>query len=113
MNARTSGNRVVEKAVMQCRAAVTAGKTLAEPLRASGVFPPMVIQMMSAGQETGKLDEMLIRIADFYDGEVDVAVEGLMKLIEPLMMVVMGGTVGMIVLGMFMPMFEMSSMAGG
>src|SRR5205814_9908777 len=99
--------------ILSARLKIREGEEITAPLKATGVFPPMVIQMMSAGQETGKLDEMLIRIADFYDGEVDVAVEGLMKLIEPLMMVVMGGTVGMIVLGMFMPMFEMSSMAGG
>ena len=111
--AKTAGNRVIEAAILAARLKIREGEEIAAPLKATGVFPPMVIQMMSAGQETGKLDDMLIRIADFYDGEVDVAVDGLMKLIEPIMMVVMGGTVGMIVLGMFMPMFEMSSMAGG
>lgn len=111
--AKTAGNKVIEAAILQARGKIREGEEIAAPLKATGVFPPMVIQMMSAGQETGKLDEMLIRIADFYDTEVDVAVDGLMKLIEPVMMVVMGGTVGCIVLGMFMPMFEMSSMAGG
>lgn len=111
--AKTSGNKVIEAAILQARGKIREGEEIAAPLKATGVFPPMVIQMISAGQETGKLDEMLKRIADFYDQEVDVAVEGLMKLIEPLMMVFLGGAVGTIVLGMFMPMFEMSSMAGG
>src|SRR6185503_12501681 len=74
ITAKTAGNRVVEKAVMQCRAAVTAGKTLSEPLKASGVFPPMVTQMISVGEQTGALDAMLSKIADFYDDEVDTAV---------------------------------------
>ncbi len=111
--ARTAGNKVIENAVFKARASIREGEGISGPLRAVGVFPPMVIQMVSAGEETGKLDEMLVRIADFYDQEVDTAVEGLMKLIEPLMMVVLGGTVALIVLGMFMPMFEMSQMAGG
>ena len=88
------------------------GEGVTNPLKATKVFPPMVIQMVGAGEETGKLDDMLMKIADFYDEEVNVATEGLLKLIEPLLMVVMGGTVGFIVIGMFMPLFEMSSMAG-
>jgi len=111
--ARTAGNKVIESAIFKARASIREGEGISGPLRAVGVFPPMVIQMVSAGEETGKLDDMLVRIADFYDQEVDTAVEGLMKLIEPLMMVFLGGTVGLIVLGMFMPMFEMSQMAGG
>ncbi len=110
--AKTAGNRIIEEAIITARGKIREGEEIAAPLKATGVFPPMVIQMIAAGQETGKLDAMLVKIADFYDQEVDTAVEGLMKLIEPLMMVVMGGTVGCIVLGMFMPMFEMSQMAG-
>jgi len=108
ITARTSGNRVVEKAVMQCRAAVTAGKTLAEPLKASGVFPPMVIQMISVGEQTGALDAMLSKIADFYDDEVDVAVGALTSMIEPVMMVFLGGVVGGFLVAMYLPIFSIA-----
>jgi len=107
ITARTSGNRVVERAVMQCRAAVTAGKTLAEPLRASGVFPPMVIQMISVGEQTGALDAMLSKIADFYDDEVDTAVGTLTSLIEPIMIVFLGVVVGGLVVAMYLPIFKL------
>ncbi len=110
--AKTAGNKVVEEAILKARISMREGEGVARPLKETGVFPPMVIQMMAVGEETGKIEEMLIKIADFYDQEVDTAVDGLLKLIEPVMMVVMGLTVGVIVLGMFMPMFEMSSMAG-
>ncbi len=110
--AKIAGNRIIESAIMKARLSMREGEGVAGPLRATGVFPPMVLQMVSAGEETGKLDDMLLRIAAFYDTEVELAVESLMKLIEPLMMVVMGATVGLIVLGMFLPMFEMSTMAG-
>ena len=111
--AKTAGNRVIEAAVMKARISIREGEGISGPLKAQNVFPPMVIQMVNAGEETGKLDDMLIRIADFYDAEVDVAVEGMMKLIEPLTMVVLGGMVALIVLGMYLPMFEMGQMAGG
>ncbi len=111
--AKTAGNKIIEEAIFQVRAKVREGEDIVAPLRATGVFPPMVVSMIAAGNETGRLDAMLMKIADFYDQEVDTAVDGLMKLIEPVMMVVMGGTVGLIVLGMFMPMFEMSQMASG
>ena len=111
--AKTAGNVVIEEAIFTARGKIREGEEIAAPLKATGVFPPMVIQMIAAGQETGKLDAMLVKIADFYDQEVDTAVEGLMKLIEPLMMVVIGTTVGSIVIAMFLPMFEMSQMAGG
>jgi type IV pilus assembly protein PilC len=107
ITARTAGNKVVEKAVMQCRAAVTQGKTLAEPLKASGVFPPMVIQMISVGEQTGALDAMLSKIADFYDDEVDTAVGALTALLEPLMIVVLGITVGGLVVAMYLPIFKL------
>jgi len=107
ITARTAGNKVVEKAVLQCRTAVTAGKTLAEPLRASGVFPPMVIQMISVGEQTGALDTMLSKIADFYEDEVDTAVGALTSLIEPLMIVVLGVLIGGLVVAMYLPIFRM------
>src|SRR5712692_6406898 len=107
ITARTAGNRVVEKAVMQCRAAVTAGKTLAEPLKASGVFPPMVIQMISVGEQTGALDAMLSKIADFYDDEVDTAVSSMTALLEPIMIVVLGVLIGGLVVAMYLPIFKL------
>src|SRR6266446_6216296 len=107
ITARTAGNKVVEKAVMQCRAAVTAGKTLAEPLKASGVFPPMVIQMISVGEQTGALDAMLSKIADFYDDEVDTAVGALTALLEPVMIVILGVVIGGLVVAMYLPIFKL------
>ena len=107
ITAKTAGNKVVEKAVMQCRAAVTAGKTLAEPLKASGVFPPMVTQMISVGEQTGALDAMLGKIADFYDDEVDTAVGALTALLEPLMIVFLGVIIGGLVVAMYLPIFRL------
>jgi type IV pilus assembly protein PilC len=107
ITAKTAGNKVVEKAVMQCRAAVTAGKTLAEPLKASGVFPPMVTQMISVGEQTGALDAMLGKIADFYDDEVDTAVGALTALLEPLMIVILGVIIGGLVVAMYLPIFRL------
>ena len=107
ITARTAGNRVVEKAVMQCRAAVTEGKTLADPLKASGVFPPMVTQMISVGEQTGALDAMLSKIADFYDDEVDTAVGALMALLEPVMIVFLGVIIGGLVIAMYLPIFKL------
>ncbi|PYM68535.1 MAG: pilus assembly protein PilC, partial [Candidatus Rokuibacteriota bacterium] len=92
---------------LQCRAAVTAGKTLAEPLKASGVFPPMVIQMISVGEQTGALDAMLSKIADFYDDEVDVAVSSMTALLEPIMIVVLGVLIGGLVVAMYLPIFKL------
>jgi type IV pilus assembly protein PilC len=107
ITARTAGNKVVEKAVLQCRVAVTAGKTLAEPLKASGVFPPMVIQMISVGEQTGALDAMLSKIADFYDDEVDTAVSAMTALLEPIMIVVLGVLIGGLVVAMYLPIFKL------
>ena len=107
ITARTAGNKVVEKAVLQCRAAVTAGKTLAEPLRASSVFPPMVTQMINVGEQTGALDAMLGKIADFYDDEVDTAVGALTALLEPLMIVFLGIVIGGMVVAMYLPIFRL------
>ena len=107
ITARTAGNKVVERAVMQCRAAVTAGKTLAEPLKTSGVFPPMVTQMIAVGEQTGALDAMLNKIADFYDDEVDTAVGALTALLEPLMIVILGVIIGGLVVAMYLPIFRL------
>jgi type IV pilus assembly protein PilC len=107
ITASTSGNKVVEKAVLQCRISVTEGKTLAEPLKISGVFPPMVTQMISVGEQTGALDAMLSKIADFYDDEVDTAVNTLTSLLEPVMIVFLGGIVGGLVVAMYLPIFKL------
>ncbi len=107
ITARTAGNRVVERAVMETRASVTAGKTLAEPLKASTVFPPMVVQMISVGEQTGALDAMLNKIADFYDDEVDTAVGALTALLEPLMIVFLGVVIGGLVIAMYLPIFRL------
>jgi type IV pilus assembly protein PilC len=107
ITARTAGNKVIEKAVMQCRVAVTAGKTLAEPLKASAVFPPMVTQMINVGEQTGALDAMLSKIADFYDDEVDTAVTALTALLEPLMIVFLGIIIGGMVVAMYLPIFRL------
>jgi type IV pilus assembly protein PilC len=107
ITARTAGNRVVERAVLETRASVTAGKTLAEPLRASTVFPPMVVQMISVGEQTGALDAMLNKIADFYDDEVDTAVSALTALLEPLMIVFLGVVIGGLVIAMYLPIFRL------
>jgi type IV pilus assembly protein PilC len=107
ITARTAGNMVVHNAIMQTRVSIREGQTIAEPLRASGVFPPMVVQMIAIGEETGALDEMLEKIADFYEQEVDSAVDALTSIIEPVMIVVMGGMVGGMVVAMYLPIFRM------
>jgi type IV pilus assembly protein PilC len=107
ITARSSGNRVVEAAVMQARSAVMAGRTLADPLRSTPVFPPMVVHMINVGENTGALDAMLSKIADFYDDEVDTAVNALTSLLEPLMIVFLGVVVGGLVVAMYMPIFKM------
>jgi type IV pilus assembly protein PilC len=107
ITATTAGNKVVEKAVLQCRTSVTAGKTVAEPLKLSGVFPPMVTQMISVGEQTGALDAMLSKIADFYDDEVNTAVNTLTSLLEPIMIVFLGGVVGGLVIAMYLPIFKL------
>ncbi len=107
--AKTSGNLVLEKAVNNARDSVREGKTLTQPLKESKVFPPMVTQMINVGEETGALDTMLSKIADFYEDEVDAAVEGLTSIIEPILIVFLGVTIGFIVVAMFMPMFEIGN----
>ncbi|MGM0568455.1 MAG: type II secretion system F family protein [Elusimicrobiota bacterium] len=108
--AKTSGNRVIEQAVLDSKESIREGEKIATPLSKSGVFPPMVMQMITVGEETGNLDVMLSKIADFYDAEVDSAVDGLTSMIEPIIIVIMGIVIGSIVIAMFMPIFEMSSM---
>jgi type IV pilus assembly protein PilC len=105
ITAKTSGNAIVEDAIMAVRKSVEEGKTISGPLAETKVFPPMVVQMVNVGEQTGALDQMLAKIADFYEEEVDTAVAGLMKLLEPLMIVILGGIIGTIVTAMYMPMY--------
>ena len=112
ITARTSGNAVVEDAILAVRKAVEEGKTLSAPLADTKVFPPMVVQMINVGEQTGALDQMLSKIADFYEEEVDTAVAGLMKLLEPLMVVVLGGIIGTIVTAMYLPMYAILNKIG-
>ncbi|MEO7501337.1 MAG: type II secretion system F family protein, partial [Gemmatimonadaceae bacterium] len=107
ITARTAGNRVVQDAIMESRASIAGGDTIAQPLKKSGVFPPMVISMISVGEQTGGLDEMLSKIADFYDDEVDAAVGNLLSLLEPMMIVFLGVVVGGMVVSMYLPIFDM------
>ena len=109
ITARTAGNSIVEDAIMRVRKAVEEGKTISDPLRETGVFPPMVVQMISVGESTGALDTMLSKIADFYEDEVDMAVAGLMKLLEPIIITILGVVIGFIVVAMYMPMFSLIS----
>jgi type IV pilus assembly protein PilC len=106
ITARTAGNRVVEDAVMKSRASIAGGETIAEPLKRSTVFPPMVVQMINVGEQTGGLDDMLSKIADFYDEEVDSAVGALTSVIEPVMIVFLGAIVGGMVVAMYLPIFD-------
>ena len=111
--ARTSGNKTIEKAILKTKTSIGEGKTIAEPLGASGIFPPMVVQMISVGESTGALDSMLSKIADFFDDEVDAAVSALTSLLEPLLMVFLGVTIGALVVAMYLPIFQMASIVGG
>jgi type IV pilus assembly protein PilC len=112
ITARTAGNSVVEDAIMATRKSVEEGKTISEPLGDTEVFPPMVVQMIAVGEQTGALDTMLSKIADFYEEEVDVAVAGLMKLLEPLLIAFLGVCIGGIVIAMYMPMFALIGQLG-
>jgi type IV pilus assembly protein PilC len=113
ITARTAGNRVVHDAVMMSRASIAGGATISEPLKQSGVFPPMVVQMINVGEQTGGLDEMLSKIADFYDDEVDAAVTALTSILEPIMIVVMGVVIGGMVVAMYLPMFDLMKTVQG
>lgn len=107
VTADTAGNVVIADAVNKTRASIREGESISEPLKASTVFPPMVVQMIAVGEETGELDKMLTKIADFYDQEVDTAVKGLTSVIEPIVIVFMGIVIGGIVMAIFMPMLEL------
>jgi type IV pilus assembly protein PilC len=107
ITAKTAGNRVIQDAIMASRASIAGGDTIAAPLQKSNVFPPMVIIMIAVGEQTGGLDEMLSKIADFYDEEVDAAVGGLLSLLEPIMIVFLGVVVGGMVVAMYLPIFDM------
>jgi type IV pilus assembly protein PilC len=109
ITAKTSGNAIVEDAIMVTRTSIERGETIAAPLKETGVFPPMVTQMIGVGEATGALDTMLAKIADFYEEEVDTAVAGLLTLLEPIMIAVLGAVVGGIVVAMYMPIFDMIS----
>jgi type IV pilus assembly protein PilC len=113
ITAKTAGNVIVKDAVMMARASIREGDTISNPLRQSGVFPPMVVQMITVGEETGALDEMLSKIADFYDDEVDAAVDALTSVIEPIMIVFMGAIVGGMVVAMYLPIFRMVNVIAG
>ena len=106
--ARTAGNKVIEAGLQKTRTAISEGKTVAEPLRAAGMFPPMVVQMIAVGEQTGAMDSMLAKLADFYDDEVDAAVAALTSLLEPIMLVFLGGTVGSILIAMYLPIFKIA-----
>jgi len=107
ITAKTAGNRVIHDAVMESRASIAGGETIAAPLQKSKVFPPMVISMIAVGEQTGGLDEMLSKIADFYDEEVDAATSNLLALMEPVMIVFLGAVVGGMIVAMYLPIFGM------
>ncbi len=112
ITAKTSGNAIVEDAIMATRRSVEEGRTIAEPLKETTVFPPMVVQMVAVGEQTGALEVMLSKIADFYEDEVDEATANLLALLEPIMIVFLGGVIGGIVISMYMPMFDLISKIG-
>jgi type IV pilus assembly protein PilC len=106
--ARTAGNIIIEEAILEVKQKVSEGKDVATPLMQTRVFPPMVVQMIGVGEQTGQMDQMLQKIADFYEEEVDVAVAAMTSLMEPLMIVVLGGIVGVILIAMYMPIFQLA-----
>ena len=112
ITAKTAGNRVIHDAIMRSRTSIAGGETIAGPLKESGVFPPMVVQMIKGGEQTGGLDTMLTKIADFYDDEVDAAVEVLLAAMEPIMIVVLGVVVGGMIVAMYLPIFDMINAVG-
>jgi type IV pilus assembly protein PilC len=110
--AKSAGNVIIETAISDTAKEISAGTTMVEPLARSKVFPGMVVQMIGVGEQTGALDQMLNKIADFYEEEVDVAVAALTSMLEPLMMVGIGGMVGFILISMYMPIFSLAGVAG-
>jgi type IV pilus assembly protein PilC len=112
VTAKTAGNKVLEQGINRTIESISGGQTIADPLRATGVFPPMVIQMIAVGERTGGLSDMLIKISDFYDDEVDAAVDTLTSLIEPAVIVILGSIIGGVLVAMYLPMFEMAGTVG-
>ena len=108
ITAKTSGNIIIENAIRAVRTAISEGKSMSEPLEQTGIFPGMVVQMISVGEATGAMDQMLSKIADFYDEEVDMAVEALTSALEPMLMVFLGGIIGFVVVAMYLPIFQMA-----
>jgi type IV pilus assembly protein PilC len=106
--ARTSGNVVLEAGIQHVRTKISEGKNMAEPLTEAGVFPDMVVQMIAVGEQTGALDQMLNKIADFYEEETDIAVAAMTSAIEPILMVGVGGMVGVVLIAMYLPIFSMA-----
>jgi type IV pilus assembly protein PilC len=109
---KTAGNKIIEIALIKTRQSISEGKTIAEPLMETDIFPAMVVQMIAVGEATGALDTMLAKIADFYDDEVDAAVGAMTALLEPFMMVFLGGVVGGMIIAMYLPIFQMAAAAG-
>ena len=110
ITAKTAGNKVVEQAVMKCRVSISQGRTVAEPLAESKIFPPMVCQMVAIGENTGSLDTLLKKVADFYEEEVDDAVANLTSLMEPIIMIVLGVIIGGLVISMYLPIFQLGTL---
>jgi type IV pilus assembly protein PilC len=106
--AKTSGNVIIEAGVMNVRQAISEGKNMAEPLMEAKVFPDMVVQMISVGEQTGALDQMLNKVADFYEEETDIAVAAMTSAIEPVLMVGVGGMVGVVLIAMYLPIFSLA-----
>lgn len=113
ITAKTAGNKIIENAIMNTRTAISEGRTIAEPLMETGIFPGMVVRMIAVGEATGALDAMLAKIAEFYDEEVDAAVEALTQLMEPIMIVFLGGVCGGMVISMYLPVFSMAGVVSG
>ena len=111
--AKTAGNVIIEEIIYEVRGSIAEGQTIAEPLSENDIFPGMVIQMISVGEATGALDTMLEKIADFYDKEVDAAVEALTSMLEPMLLLFLGGSIGGIVVAMYLPIFTMAGAVGG
>jgi type IV pilus assembly protein PilC len=111
--ARSAGNKIVEEVIIHVRTEVSTGKPMSEPLARSWIFPPMVVQMVSVGESTGSLDQMLIKIADFYDDEVDNTVANLSTILEPALMVFLGVVIGFIVIALYLPIFKLGAVLGG
>jgi type IV pilus assembly protein PilC len=108
ITSKTAGNMIVEEAIRAVRTSISEGKSMSEPLEQTGIFPGMVVQMIAVGEATGAMDQMLGKIADFYDEEVDTAVEALTSALEPILMVFLGGVIGFVVVAMYLPIFQMA-----